>query len=706
MSRSSRVPPRGSSQRSRQTAGADRAANEHAPAARAGLRLDALVFAVALLFRAIYLWEASDDPTFYEPVIDAGTYDLLARRIASGEGLHPSAFVQGVFYPLWLALVYFLTDGSILAAKVVQVVLGALTAVLSARLARRLFDARSGLLAGLLVACYGPLVFHDADLLATGWASFWSVTLVLLLLGAADAPPSATLHGRCALLGLAAGLSVLTRATFVPFLLAGGAWLLWRRTLAERRDGAMRGVVLPGALALGGALATLIPAAVVNDRLNGVFSMLPSNGPLNLYIGNNPDRCATLTARPGPDYDALVELPMRAGLRTVAEQGKYFSDRVLEYARAQPIAFLGGLAAKSIEFVSSREIPNTEKVYQHRKGSRLLGALVWKIGPFGFPFGLVLPAALVGLLFRRRELPAPVLLFLVLYPAAIIAVHVCGRYRAPIIPVLAAPAAAGALRVAGFVRHRRWRPLLAPAMVGAATTAVGTLPGPFCLETLDYEGELPRLIGQRMFQGGRYGEAEARFREALERRPGDAHAMIDLGEAVVHQGRLDEGLAWYRAALRKKPDLAEAHHRIGIVYLGLRRFDLAADAERRAVELDPESAEAHSNLGTALSYLGRTEEALPAFQSAARLKPERAAFRFNLGFTLLALGSHEAAVAELERAVELDPGVLEWRIYLAQAQEGCGRLDEAAANYQALLAREPAHPAARAGLMRLESRRR
>jgi len=110
----------------------------------------------------------------------------------------------------------------VLWPKLIQAVLGAVTCVLTYRLGERLFDRRTGAVAGFAVALYGPLIFFEGELLAGGWAAFWSVTLVLLFLRA-HAERTVRL---CFWLGVCGALSVLTRPTFLPFFVTGCLWLL------------------------------------------------------------------------------------------------------------------------------------------------------------------------------------------------------------------------------------------------------------------------------------------------------------------------------------------------------------------------------------------------------------------------------------------------------------------------------------------------
>ena len=153
--------------------------------ARGAFWVGAAVFLLAVFVRGLYLYESRDNPAFYLPVVDSMTYDQLARGVAEGEGITAEFFWQQFFYPFFLSVVYLLSNSSILWAKVAQVMLGALTCVLAYRLGEKIFDRATGVWAGCIAAVYGPLFFFDCELLASGWASFFSVLLILLFLKAA-----------------------------------------------------------------------------------------------------------------------------------------------------------------------------------------------------------------------------------------------------------------------------------------------------------------------------------------------------------------------------------------------------------------------------------------------------------------------------------------------------------------------------------------
>ena len=76
-----------------------------------------IIFALALAVRLIYLGGISRSPAFHVPIIDSATYDQHARLLVAKGIFYERFFWQGFFYPFFLAVVYFLTSGSMLAAR-------------------------------------------------------------------------------------------------------------------------------------------------------------------------------------------------------------------------------------------------------------------------------------------------------------------------------------------------------------------------------------------------------------------------------------------------------------------------------------------------------------------------------------------------------------------------------------------------------------
>jgi len=353
------------------------------------------------------------------------TYDQLARQAVENKEITSDFFWQQFFYPFFLMIVYSFTNCSVIAVKIIQITLGSITCALVYRLGEKIFDRKAGVLAGCITAFYGPLVFFDGELLAASWATFWAVALLALLIKAAESKNIKF----CILLGLCSGISVVTRPNFIPFL---GLSYLWLLIVWVRDKVSFDKLVFAMASTIIGLLIITIPVAAKNYQLSKRFSFLPGTGGVNMYIGNNPDFQAT-SIRPGRKWENVMELPAEHGVKTKTGARQFYYNKTFNYIKTQPTHFINGILHKTAEFLSSREMPGNINVYLFRKWSSLHSILTWKTGSLGFPFGLLLPLAIIGIFFYWRKIPAPMGLFLLFYPATIILMHVEARYRMPII---------------------------------------------------------------------------------------------------------------------------------------------------------------------------------------------------------------------------------------------------------------------------------
>lgn len=536
-----------------------------------------VLFLVSAALRVLFLLEYSDSPTFSVPIIDSASYDKVARDLALEHRLDPEFFWHGFLYPAMLSAVYAVTDGSVTAARFLQAILAGLTAVSVFFLGRKLFDERTGTLAGLLAASYGPLIFFDTEILSTGLASFLAPLLVLAALYAkGEVNPV-----RYLLFGLCAGLAIVTRGTFLPFVFFAfillafalrARWLPWKS------------IALREVLVLAGVIAVILPVAVISEIKTGHFSPLPRSGSINFYIGNNPDTDRTMSIRPGAQWRHLLEMPVREGYTTEKEYRGYFTERVTEYAASSPGSFISGLASKTLQLLSSRELPRTYDLYAAAGYSRLLSVSTWKVWKFGFPFGVLLPFAVYGLYLYRRRYPPLFWFFIVFYPMAVILVFSASRLRAPLIPVLAVPAAAGVMAFAGQFRNRQYRRGIAVAAALALIAVATSMYGPYVTEDYDYAAEMYACAGYQLSISGRPDEAITDLESALSISPGYGPAHRILGCILQEHGREEEALDHFEIALRDDPDAYVVHYYMGVALLNHGRVEEGVEHLRKAAE--------------------------------------------------------------------------------------------------------------------------
>ena len=639
------------------------------------------ILVLALSVRLVYLFQSAANPTFATPIVDSGVYDLTARMMAAGKDInyYNNFFWQPPFYPFFLALVYALFHGSILWAKLFQALLGGVCCLLTYRLGEIVFSRTAAVVAGVITALYGPLIFFEQELLACGWAVFWSLALVLLVLSAGG-------RGRwwtCFLLGCCGALSILNRPVFLPVFTILVIWLagrFYRQKIPRQRT--IRNLFL----VLAGFSLVALPAALANRETTGHFGIMPATGGINFFIGNNPDFTGTITARPGRDWRRITNLPGRNGVTgNMWDEQQYFMDRFKAFVRDQPLVFLRGLAHKTVQFFSSREIPRNIDIYLFREWSGLMGVLVWKIKGFGFPFGVLLPLTLTGLVGCRRQIPAPLKIILCLYPLLLILIFVTARYRIPLIPIMSVIAAGGLLKLVDMIRTVDRRGLATTGIGIVAVVLLSTLPGPFPEEQTNFQAEMYAGVGEAELRRGLTDPAIAHLDRALALKYDSPSAHGNLGMALTRKGRYEQAIRHFNIALELDDSAAEVHNNLAFALVVINKPALALEHYTRAITLNPDYPEARYNLGNLLLSLGRTDEAVNQFKQALRIDPDFFEAHNSLAVALSRKGDFEGAVRHFREAVRLQPREIQPRFNLAVALGGSGRTDAAIDELRMLL---------------------
>ena len=636
------------------------------------------VFLLALAVRLFYLYESSEGPTFGVPIVDARGYDLIARELVNERKMPKQFFWQQFFYPCFLSVVYFLSNCSVVVAQVIQAVLGAVSCVLTFFLGRAVFNRRTGILAAIFVAFYGPLIFHEIDLIAVGWAAFWSLVLILLFLRVAAGKQQLAFF----LLGLCGALSIITRPNFVPFFLAGMAWVGF--VFYKARTGRFFVARYFFLIVLGFTLIAL-PVAIQNLRVTGHFGILPASGGVNLYMGNSPDFEAA-EIRLGTKWERLVALPAQHGVTgDMWQKQEFFYEKTRDCIVSDPIGFLKRLAVKAMQLICSREIPGDVDIYLFRQWSKLLEFLMWKAGAFGFPFGLVLPLAILGLVYNRRKIPMPVILFVITYPLPIILTHVKTRYRVPMVPVLSILAASGCICLIKSIVGRDWLRSAGAVCLGVGIVFLATFPGPFTAEKLDYHAELYFSVGKTLKDQGKIDEAVENYTEALRIKANYPDVHHNLGVILCAEGKIEEAIEHYKKAIELDTIDHEAHCGLGVALYQLGRFEEAQQHFTEAIKLRPDYSPAHKNLAIGFARQRKIEQAVSHYKRALDFEPDDADTHKKLGMILARQGKFGEAVKHFEDAIDIREDFVEAHKALSMALASMGKPDQAIAQFHKVL---------------------
>ena len=115
---------------------------------------------------------------------------------------------------------------------------------------------------------------------------------------------------------------------------------------------------------------------------------------------------------------------------------------------------------------------------------------------------------------------------------------------------------------------------------------------------------------------------------------------------ALHQaGRLPEAEAVYRQILQKEPSHPDALQFLGLLAHQMGKNEVAVELIRKALAYRPDYVLAHNNLGNALQALGRLDEAAASFRRALDCKPYYVEALYNLGVVLQAQGKLDLAIA-------------------------------------------------------------
>ena len=665
------------------------------------------LFFFALFWRLLYLHQiAALSPFFEAPVVDAQTYFQQAQQLATTFSLGEGPFWQAPLYSVFLSVLYLLFGANFYAYRLVQFVLGALSVVLLYLIGRQVFSPRIALTAGAVAAVYGPLIYFEGELLPPVLAIFLNLGLLLFLLR-----DNTLRRGwSCLAAGLLLGLVGSAIPSVLPFGLFVAGWSVLRRDLGRPSVRLSRALLL--------VLGTLLVVGFVTLRnyyTGRDLVLLSWNSGLNFYLGNNPDYARTVTIRPGTDWYELTQRPRRAGLEKPSEQSAYFWREGLSFIREHPADYLRLLGRKAGLFWQGGEIRRNTDMYFARSYSPLLAALVWQ-HKLAFPFGLLGPLALVGLLVAAKERQAVLpVLFVLSYTGAVVAFFPTARYRLPVIPLLILLACYAGAWLKARLWARQWRPalpLLALLLLlswqlnaGAVTLAddaqeqfyVGLacarknmvaraaieLQKALELDPAHYDARFK--LAELYTELGNPARAEGHYRYLAEIAPQRTAPRRNLANLCLADGRFAEALALFQEIVDLEPGEARSYFGLAGAYRTSGRLEEAEVAYRRVLALDPDHFDAHYNLAFIYDQKGREQKAEQVYKKLLERRPDHDGLRNNLGVVYLKRRDFKAAEVEFAYILESNPNHNRARRNLALACEGMGRYDDAVQHYEHLI---------------------
>jgi 4-amino-4-deoxy-L-arabinose transferase-like glycosyltransferase len=478
--------------------------------------------------------------------------------------------------------------------------------LLTYRVAKRVFSETAAFAAAILVSLYGPLLFFITQLLSTGMAVALGLLSLLALLRL-DEKPTRT---RAWQFGVSIGLTalvvpnILIALPFLPLLLLRRDRINWRPAAALC------------AMILLGIAVCISPVTLRNRVVSGEWVLISANGGVNLHIGNNPEFTKTMDIRPGSDWGRLLSVPFENGCKSHADADAFFTRKVMNYAIHEPGSFVKGLLLKSWWLFSSREQPRNMSMYSFGKHSTLLRRLVWQWRGIGFPFGIVGPLALLGLLMsvRKRRAALIAAACLAIYSASLVLFFPSARYRLPMIPVLITFAVYGSIHLGSVIRNVR-QCSIGIVLVILTALFMNTHP-PFPSDSSNMDAELGTYVGIGLQVRGELSKAITQYESVLESWPDYADAYYYLATALRDSGRRLTAVVYFKECLTVEPEHAKAMHGLALILFQAGEVEDAEVLMYRVIALEPYNTVALKNLGAMLIKRGATAEGMSYIERA------------------------------------------------------------------------------------------
>jgi Flp pilus assembly protein TadD len=168
-------------------------------------------------------------------------------------------------------------------------------------------------------------------------------------------------------------------------------------------------------------------------------------------------------------------------------------------------------------------------------------------------------------------------------------------------------------------------------------------------------------LGNALLAAGQTDAGMAELSQALLISPDDADTNLDLGVAIGKTGRFADAIPRIQRALGANPGLAEGYFDLGWLYTSTGRIPEALDQYTHAIALRPDYHDAHCNIADLLLKEGRFGEAIPHYEAALAEGSPDPDLYYNLAYARIKTGSLADAVAAYREALRLKPDFAEAR---------------------------------------------
>ncbi len=212
------------------------------------------------------------------------------------------------------------------------------------------------------------------------------------------------------------------------------------------------------------------------------------------------------------------------------------------------------------------------------------------------------------------------------------------------------------------------------------------------------------LLGNVYFETGRYDEAIAAYREALDSAPDNPRLLYNLGSALMKKGDEFAAMEYFKkagAADRIGEVAHRAYSRLGVIYTERKDFAEAEKYLKEAVSIRPNDALNRYNLGIAYLRQKKTDEAIEELAKAEALGENNAAVLENIGEAYFSMKQYDRSLEVYNRVKKENERNVKILSRIAEIYYEKGELDSAYEMYRKITVLEPATENARVAYLNM-----
>lgn len=652
------------------------------------------IFGLAFLLRLLYLLDYSSSPIASYLILDPRFYYELAVQIASGDILTGQVLFKSPLYSYFLAAIIAIFGDTLFVPRLMQILMGSFSCVMVYLLAGRFYSNRVAVTAGIVAAAYGPLIMFDAEILIPSLIVFLDLISFYLLFKYEDSGKVPLLVGSALLLGL----SSLARPNVLIFVPGVIFWLaryckcsrkVWRRDIL---------------IYLVAIVLAMTPLLARNLAATGQFTLFGNYGGYNFLIGNNAQADGRTAVLPGTSpefkegYEDAIEIANRLAGRQLeeGELGWFWFKLGLDHIAADPFGWLWLEIRKTAYLIGGFEIPNNRHIYYFAENSPVLRFLLWdKI--ISFPFGVLLPLALITVFASRIRRDQFLLSFFVIsYAVSILIFFVTGRFRVPLAPIIIIWGAAGfwvlveLYKKANYQRFYRLLLLLVALLI--LCNGLSYL-SPFAVRPPnDYESHM--FLGDAYHAAGKYEEAEKELEKAAELYPSSARVFNSLGNALAAQSKDSLAIMAYKRGIAADPNYETVKKSLASLYKRRNKLGELNNLLLEEMDRNPHASWAFKDYAYIHVLLEEKESALRIYEQAFAADSTDYEALFRKAQLYLDLNQLDSAEKEYLRLLDYLPNSIEVHANLGQTYARSNRLDEALSEFLWVQERDSENPSA------------